>query len=83
MDLLKLRSILGWSTVINFALLFFFSIVLLIGKETIYTIWGAFFTISFEVYDVIIISTLAIWKTFVIGFLLVPYIAIGIVNKKK
>lgn len=83
MDFIKLRSILGWSTVINFALLFFFGFALLFGKEMIYTIWSNFFIISLEVYDIIMISFIGFWKIFVIVFLLIPYIAIGIVNKKE
>ena len=83
MDIIKLRSILGWSTVINFGLLFFFGFMLLFGKEFIYTIWSNFFAISSEAYDIIMISFIGFWKIFVIVFFLIPYIAIGIVNKKE
>ncbi len=83
MDFIKLRSVLGWSAVINFVLLFFFGFVLLLGKEMIYTIWSNFFTISFETFDILMISFISLWKIVVIVFLLIPYIAIGIVNKNE
>lgn len=83
MDYIKLRSVLGWSTIINFVLLFFFSLVLLFGKEMIYGIWSSFFDISIEVYDILMISFIALWKIAVFVFFLIPYIAIGIVNKKE
>ena len=82
MDFIKLRSILGWSVVVNFVLLLFFGFVLLFGKEMIYTIWSNFFTMSFEAYDILMISFIALWKIVVFVFFLIPYIAIGIINKK-
>lgn len=83
MDFIKLRSVLGWSVVINFVLLLFFSFVLLLGKEMVYAIWSNFFAISFETYDILMISFISLWKIVVIVFLLIPYIAIGIVNKNE
>ena len=83
MDIIKLRSMLGWSAVINFGLLFFFGFMLLFGKEFIFSIWSNFFAISSETYDIIMISFIGFWKIVVFVFFLIPYIAIGIVNKKK
>ena len=83
MDIVKLRSVLGWSTVINFVLLVFFSMMILIGKEFIYGLWSHFVTISYQAYDIIMISFIGFWKIVVIVFFLIPYIAIGIVNKKE
>ena len=82
MDFIKLRSILGWSAVVNFMLLLFFGVIVVIGKGFIYGIWNTFFDISSDTYDIIVISFIGFWKIAVLVFFLIPYIAMGIVNKK-
>lgn len=77
----KLRSILGWSGVINMALLLFMALLFLIAKDFIYTVWGQFFELSEEAYDSFMLNIMAFWKILVFVFFIIPYFAIGIVQK--
>lgn len=82
MDLIKIRSVLGWCVVINFVLLLFVGAVFFTMSEFIYGIWELFYPISYEVYDILMISFIALWKILIIVFFAIPYLAIGKVCKK-
>ena len=81
MDLKQFRSVLGWSVVINFALLIIVSILFFGASEWIYDIWSLFIVVPFDAIDILMFAFIAIWKLFVIVFFLVPYWAIGRVLK--
>ena len=81
MDLKQFRSVLGWSVVINFALLIIVSILFFGASEWIYDIWALFIVVPFDAIDILMFAFIAIWKLFVIVFFLVPYWAIGRVLK--
>ena len=76
-----MRSILGWSVVINFALLIIVSILFIGASEWMYGIWTLFLAIPFDAYDILMVAFIAIWKLLIIVFFLVPYWAIGRVLK--
>lgn len=82
-ELKKLRSILGWSAVINMSLLLLMAVLVLGAKQLVYDVWGYFFKLSPEEYDSFMLYTLAFWKVLVFIFFIIPYIAIGIVEKEK
>ena len=82
MDIIKIRSVLGWCVVINFVLLLFVAVMFFAMSEFIYGIWQLFYPISYEVFDIIMMSFMAFWKISVIVFFAIPYVAIGKVYKK-
>lgn len=83
MDISQVRRILGWSTVVNFVLLIFVAVIFIVAKEWIYGIWSIFYTLSYEAYDIIMISALAIWKILMYVFFLIPYVAIRIIEYRE
>lgn len=82
MDLIKFRSVLGWCVVINFVLLLFVAAMFFTMSEFIYGIWQIFYSIPYDVFDIIMISFMALWKILIIVFFAIPYVAIGKVYKK-
>ncbi|MDT0554107.1 DUF6868 family protein [Urechidicola vernalis] len=81
MTIAKFRSILGWSAVYNMALLLFFALFFLIAKEWIFDVWGYFFNVSYEQYEVFMLYSMAFWKVLIFVFFIIPYLAIGKVQK--
>ena len=77
----KIQKFLGWCTVINFALLGFTTLMLMIAHDWAYSIHGAMFNLTIETYDALLFSYLAFWKALIIVFVFIPYIAIRIVRK--
>ena len=65
-----------WMTVINFCLLTFYSILFLSARNFIYRIHSRWFKISEEKMSSTLYKILAYYKVAIIGFNLVPYIAI-------
>ena len=68
-----------WMTVINFAILAFYSLVLLFAKSFIYRLNGMWFKMTEEKISSSLYKTLAFYKIIVIVFNLVPYIALRII----
>ena len=83
MTLESIRKIIGWSAVINMALLLFIAIIFLAAKDWIYAIWGYFFHLSPAEYDSFVFHILAIWKILMFVFFIIPYVAIRMVEKRN
>lgn len=81
MNLESIRKVIGWSAVYNMALLLFFAIVFLVAKDWIFGIWGYFFEVSPEQYELFMLYVMAFWKILVFVFFIIPYFAIGVVQK--
>lgn len=81
MDLKQFRSVLGWSVIINFALLIIVGILFFGASEWVYDIWSLFIVVPFDAIEILMFAFIAVWKLFVIVFFLVPYWAIGRVLK--
>jgi len=79
MDINTLKAFLMWCTVINFAMLIFSSVLLMLFAGPVYKIHSKLFNISKEAFDIIIYSFIGLYKIFWIVFNVVPWIALGII----
>jgi len=82
MNTKEIKTLLGWCFIINFILLIFSSISILVFLDEFYKIHSNFFTLSIETYNALLFAYMALWKVLNIVFFGVPYIALWIVEKK-
>ena len=82
MDTKKLRSILGWCSILNIGLYVFSMLCVLLAHDWMYECFNTFFTGSIESYNTIMIMSFGIWETLIIVFNVVPYFALRIVDRK-
>ncbi len=75
-----IMSVLGWCTLINFALLIWWFLFLVVAHEWTLGLHTKWFRISPEKFDVIHYSLMGVFKMGVIIFNLVPYLALRIVT---
>ena len=80
MDLETTRAFFMWCTIINVALLTLSFLLCACLGDWIYRMHSRWFPISREAFNVVIYSILAGFKTLVIMFNLVPYVALVIVG---
>lgn len=80
MDIEILRSTLGWCTVINFGLLIWWALFILLAHDLVYRLHSRWFKLSVEQFDVIHYTGMAFFKIMVLLFNLAPYIALRIVT---
>jgi hypothetical protein len=73
------RSVLGWSALINYGVLIVWALFFMLAHDWMYRYHTKFFTLSVEKFDATHYATMAIFKLLVIVFNLVPYIALRIV----
>ena len=74
-----LRSILGWCTVINFGLLLWWALFILLAHDWVYRMHSRWIKLSVEQFDAIHYAGMAFFKIIVFVFNLAPYIALWIV----
>jgi hypothetical protein len=79
MTLEIVRNALLWCSILNYGLLLAGVLVFALPHEWAYRIWARWFRISREQFDTIAVASLAIYKTGIILFNLIPYIALRIV----
>jgi len=72
-------AVLGWCTLINFALLIWWYLFLALAHDWTYRLHTKWFKISTEQFDAIHYSLMGVFKIGVIIFNLVPYLALRIV----
>ena len=80
MDLYMLRAFLLWFTIINGALLMLSFLACAHWGDWIYQMHRRWFPISREAFNIAIYSFIGWYKMFVLGFNLVPYLALVIVG---
>ncbi len=80
MDIETVRAFFMWCTIINVALLAISFVMCASLGGWIYRMHSRWFPISREAFNVAIYSILAMFKTFVVMFNLVPYVALVIVG---
>ncbi len=80
MTLEIIRSMLAWCTVINWALLLLWLVFFIGAHDWMYRIHSKWFKIPVEKFDAIHYGGMAFFKTAVILFNLVPYLALRIVG---
>lgn len=74
-----LLGLLGWSTLINFGLLLWWSFWLLFAHDFIYRMQNRWFEISVENFNAIHYAGIAFYKIIIIVFNVVPYLALRII----
>jgi hypothetical protein len=80
MDTQMLTSFLLWCTILNGALLIFWTLACMIAPNLVYKIQSTWFPIPRETFVVIIYSFLGLFKVSFIFFNLVPLLALLIVK---
>jgi hypothetical protein len=82
MTLEKLRSMLGWCTVINVALLLLWSGIFLFAHDWMFQLHGRFgFKMTQEVFDAMHYGGLGLYKLAIWMLNLAPYIALRIIGR--
>lgn len=79
MNVELVMAVLGWCTLINFALLVWWLLFVVFAHEWTYRAHARWFKISEEKFDSIHYSLMGAFKLIVIVFNLVPYLALRIV----
>ena len=74
-----IRSTLGWCALINMGLLLLSFVMIIAMRGLIHKIHGKWFKLSPEQFDATLYNALVIFKTCVIMFNVVPWIALHIV----
>ena len=80
MTLEKMRTVLGWCTVINGGVLLAWFITFTVAHEWIHRIHGNWFQLSKESFDAIHYGSMSFYKMSILLFNLVPYLALRIVK---
>ena len=75
-----LRAVLGWSALINYAVLIWWFLVFLFARDWLYRLHGRWFKLSPERFDAIHYAAMAFYKLCIFVFNLVPYLALCIVG---
>jgi hypothetical protein len=73
-------GVLGWSTVINYAVLILWFLLFSLAHDWIYRVHGKWFTLKAETFDAIHYAGMAFFKLCIFLFLLVPYLSLRIVS---
>ena len=79
MSVEMIRSFLGWCTLINWAILLWWWLFLVLARGWVYRVHSKWFNIPEERFDEIHYKGIAMFKIAVILFNLVPYLALRIV----
>ncbi|MFH2012386.1 MAG: DUF6868 family protein [Pseudomonadota bacterium] len=80
MDIQTVTKFFMWCTIINGALLLFWSTICMFVPNLIYRIQSKFFPIPRETFDVVIYSFLGLYKIVFIFFNVVPYVSLLIIG---
>lgn len=76
----EIRSILAWCTLINTGLLLWWLLFFIFAHDWMYKFHRRWFSLSVEKFDSIHYSGMAFFKSVIILFNLVPYLAMRIVG---
>ena len=82
MDVQKLTAFFLWCTVIDGALLVLWVIVSMVAPDLVYRMQSTFFPIPRESFDVVMYSSLGLFKIFWLFFNVAPYAALRFVSRK-
>jgi len=76
----QLRSVLGWCTLINYALLLFWFAMFVLAHDWLHRLHGRWFSVSKEKFDAIHYTLMGVFKLGIFLFNLVPYLSMHIVT---
>jgi len=80
MTLEQLRSVLLWCTVINYALLLLWVLLMAVAHDGIHRLTAQWFRLSVERFDAINYAGIVLFKIGIFLFNLVPFVALLIVR---
>ena len=83
MDIKKITSVLGWSIILNFALLLWWVLWMIFAHDWVYQTQSMVVDISVQQMDVIHYGAMAFYKILILVFNVIPYLAIKIVDKNN
>lgn len=78
MDIQLIQELLGWGSLINFALLTLWGGMILFAHDFVYQIHNSFFDLSEERFNAIHYGGMIFYKVAIFMFYLIPYMAICI-----
>lgn len=78
-----MRKFLGWCSVINMIFLLFSWLLFIVAHDFIYHFWEGYHNLTIETFDAIYISIIGIYKILIIGFMIIPYFVLRIIDSKK
>ncbi len=79
MNIETLIALLGWSTVINWGILFFWFLMIVIARDWLYSTQTQWFKISKERFEEMNYQMMGFYKLMIFLFNLVPYIVLRII----
>lgn len=82
MILPRIRSVLGWCSVMNFGLLLIWFLIFTLAHDWIYHLHGRWFHLSLETFDAIHYTGMALFKIGIWLFNLMPYLALLVVSRR-
>lgn len=71
-----IRTVLAWSTVINYGLLLLWFFFFVLAHDWMYRLHGQWFNIPLQYFDAIHYAGMAVFKLGIIMFNLVPYLVL-------
>ncbi len=80
MELEEIRAAFGWCTLINWALLLWWWLVLAVARGTVVRMHTRWFKLSEQTFDAMHYAGMGLFKVAIILFNLVPYLALRIVD---
>ena len=80
MDIQTLTTFFMWCTIINGALLVYWTIMCIFAPNVVYRMQNKWFPIPRETFNVVIYSFLGLFKIFFLVFNVVPYVALLIIG---
>jgi hypothetical protein len=80
MEIEELRSVLGWCTLINYAVLLYWFAMVVLARDWMRRLHGRWFSLSDENFDAVHYALMGVYKLGIILLNLVPYFALRIVG---
>jgi hypothetical protein len=74
------RGFFLWCSVINYVILLLWALPVMFWRDGLYRLWGRWFRLSTEQFDVINLSGMSLYKIGIILFNIVPCIALYLVK---
>lgn len=80
MDIQTLQTFFMWCTIINGVLLVLSGMICALAGDWVYRVQSKWYPISKDTFNVVIYSSIGVFKIFFLMFNLVPYVALLIVE---
>lgn len=78
MDLQTLQTFLGWCVILNFAVMMYLFVVVVLAGDWIHRLYGRWFPMSREAFYLTMYAFLGVYKMLVIAFNVVPYLVLAL-----